>query len=148
MKSEGSEYSIDMLKTDGCVAWFGVRNFQARNFMRDDMQIGDRVLFYHSNGNPSAVVGTAKVASKPHADVTAFDKKSKYVDVRSTKEKPIWECIDLKFVSKFKNFISLNHIKEDPKLSSMLVAKKGQRLSILPVEKIHFEKIVELGREK
>ncbi|MEK7460211.1 MAG: EVE domain-containing protein [Patescibacteria group bacterium] len=148
MKSEEDEYSIDMLKKDKRAPWFGVRNFQARNFMRDDMKIGDKVLFYHSNANPSAVVGLAKVASDPHTDKTALDKKSKYSDVRSTKEKPIWECVDVEFVSKLNNVVTLEYIKGDAELSNMLVAKRGQRLSIQPVEKSHFDRIIELGTGK
>ncbi len=145
IKSEGECYSIDDLEKDKRIDWFGVRNFQARNFMRDDMKIGDMALFYHSNSKPSGVYGVARVVSPVHPDMTALDKKDKHFDPRSTKSKPIWECVDFEFVQKFVEPISLYYIKIDPKLCEMLVAKKGQRLSIMPVSKTHFDRIVALG---
>ena len=148
MKSEEEEYSIYMLEKDKWSSWFGVRNYQARNFMRDEMKVGDKILFYHSNGNPSAVVGVARVASVPHADETAFDAKSKYYDPKSTREKPTWQCVDVEFVSKFKTPLSLQEIKDDEILSAMLVAQKGQRLSIQPVLKEHFDEILIKGKKK
>jgi predicted RNA-binding protein with PUA-like domain len=136
MKSEC--YTIDDLKYDKKAAWTGVRNYQARNFMRDNMQIGDEILFYHSNAEPSGIYGLAKVVSKPHADPTALDKKDDHYDPKSTKAKPIWECVDVAFVKKFKEPISLTRIKQDPKLDGIAVAQKGSRLSIMPVAKEHF----------
>ena len=148
MKSEGDCYSIDDLKRDKRTPWEGVRNYQARNFMRDDMRVGDLVLFYHSNGdkkNPSGVYGIAKVASKAHGDLTALDPKDDHYDPKSTKEKPIWECVDVAFVKKLPHPVSLDNIKFDPKLTGILVAKPGTRLSIMPVSTFHFERIVALG---
>lgn len=151
MKSEGDCYSIDDLKRDKRTPWGGVRNYQARNFMRDDMRVGDLVLFYHSNGdtqNPSGVYGIAKVSSKAHADQTALDPKDEHYDPKSTKENPIWECVDVSFVKKLARSVSLGEIKIDPKLSGILVAQKGQRLSIQPVSKAHFERIIALSEKK
>ncbi len=145
IKSEGECYSIDDLEKDRRIDWFGVRNFQARNFMRDDMKVGDIALYYHSNSKPSGVYGVARVVSPPHPDLTALDKKDKHYDSRSTKAKPIWECVDFEFVQKFVEPIPLHYIKIDPKLCEMLVAKKGQRLSIMPVSKTHFDRIITLG---
>jgi predicted RNA-binding protein with PUA-like domain len=148
IKSEGACYSIEDLEKDKKTDWFGVRNFQARNFMRDDMKVGDMALFYHSNSKPSGVYGVARVASPVHPDLTALDKKDEHYDPRSTKTKPIWECVDFEFVQKFRDPISLQYIKIDPKLSDMLVAKKGQRLSVMPVSKTHFERVVARGNKK
>ncbi len=148
IKSEGECYSIDDLKKDKRIDWFGVKNYQARNFMRDDMEIGDLALFYHSNSKPSGVYGVARVVSPVHPDMTAQDKKDKHYDPRSTKTKPIWECVDFEFVQKFVEPIPLHYIKIDPKLCEMLVARKGQRLSIMPVSKTHFDRIVLLGSRK
>ncbi len=148
MKSEGDCYSIDHLKKDRTSPWSGVRNFQARNFMRDDMKIGDMILFYHSNAKPSGVYGIAKVASRSHADLSALDEKDEHYDPRSTTEKPIWECVDVMFVKKLVRPISLEEIKNDLELAGMLVAKKGSRLSIQPVLQKHFERVLALGEMK
>lgn len=147
LKSEASCYSIDDLARDVKVPWTGIRNYQARNFMRDEMRIGDLCFFYHSNADPSEVVGVCEVVSLPHADETALDKKDEHYDPKSTKENPIWMCVDVKFKEKFKTPISLGRIKIDPKLSGISVAQKGSRLSILPIEKKHFEYIQMLGRK-
>lgn len=142
MKSEGSCYSIDDLKKDGRTAWEGVRNFQARNFMERDMKVGDMVLFYHSSSNPSGVYGLAKVVSAAHADLSALDPKDEHYDPKSTKEKPIWTCVDVGFVEKFKEPLSLGQIKLRPKLSCMIILRKGSRLSITPVSKSEFEDVL------
>lgn len=142
IKSEGECYSIDDLKRDKKTAWAGVRNYQARNFMRDKMQVGDIALFYHSEGNPSGIYGLAKVVSKPHPDLTAQDVKDEHYDSKATKENPIWYCVDFAFIKKFKNHMSLAEIKGNPKLSQMIVAQRGSRLSITPVSKTHFDYIV------
>jgi predicted RNA-binding protein with PUA-like domain len=135
-------YTIDDLKADNKTPWTGVRNYQSRNFMRDNMSVGDEILFYHSNAEPSGIYGLAKVASKPHADITALDKKDDHYDPKSTKEKPIWECVDVAYVKKFKEPISLTALKQDPKLEGMAVTQRGSRLSVQPVAKEHFEYIV------
>ena len=141
MKSEEDEYSIDDLKRDKKVAWFGVRNYQARNFMRDHMVIGDKVLFYHSNGNPSAVAGVGKVVSKAYPDETQFDIKSKYYDSKSTKTNPRWTLVDIGFVKKFKSFTSIKELRMHNELANMLILQKGSRLSITPLSEKEFNYI-------
>lgn len=145
MKSEEEEYSIDDLKRDGKVAWFGVRNYQARNYMRDSMSVGDRVLFYHSNGNPSGAVGVGKVGSAPYADVTQFDVKSKYYDKKAKQENPTWMLVDVHFVKKFKQNVSLSEMRTHTELETMILLKKGSRLSITPLSKQDFIYIEKLG---
>lgn len=133
MKSEPDVYGIDNLKNDKTTWWEGVRNYQARNFMMKDMQVGDEVLFYHSNAVPPGIAGVAVVSHRAEPDKTQFDKKSEYYDPKATKEKPIWFCAQVKYVAKLKELIPLETIKSDPMLSDMLVIKRGQRLSIQPV---------------
>lgn len=138
MKSEPDAYSIDDLERDGTEPWNGIRNYQARNFLRDTMRVGDRALFYHSNTNPPGVVGEMEVVSGPEPDELAFDADSQYYDPKSDPEDPRWIQRQMKFVRKFKRQVPLAELKEDPELEGMLVAKRGQRLSIQPVEKDHF----------
>ncbi len=156
IKSEGDCYSIDHLKKDKKTAWSGVRNFQARNYMRDKMKLGDLALFYHSNSKPNGVYGVARVSSLPHEDVTARDPKDEHFDPRSKKLfdqakvdrkefVPVWVLVDFSFVKKIQKPVSLQVIKNDPKLKNMLVIKKGSRLSIQPVTKEDFEYILQLG---
>lgn len=133
MKSEEEEYSIDDLERDTRVAWFGVRSYQARNFMRDSMKKDDLVFFYHSNGKPSGIVGVGKVISLPYADPTQFDTKSPYYDSKATKEKPIWILVDIGFVRKYKHMLSINEMRSMTMLEKMTVLQKGSRLSITPV---------------
>lgn len=133
MKSEPSTYSIDDLKKDKVTQWEGVRNYQARNFMRDQMKIGDKVLFYHSNATPPGIAGLAEVCRESYPDYFALDASSKYFDPKSTEEKPIWMMVDVKFIKKFDKLVSLEEIKARPELANMLVIKKGMRLSIQPV---------------
>ncbi|MBI1869702.1 MAG: EVE domain-containing protein [Chlamydiae bacterium] len=148
MKSEPDVYSIDDLKKDKRTYWHGVRNYQARNFMRDTMQIGDLVLFYHSNAEPAGVAGLAKVVKKGTPDLSALDPKSEYFDPKATKENPIWYRVDIEFLEKFSHFIPLPEIKANKALSDMRVVQRFARLSIQPVEEKHFEKILEMGRQK
>lgn len=148
MKSEPESYSIDDLKRDGKTGWDGVRNYQARNFMRDQMQVGDPVLFYHSNAEPPGVAGIAQVCKKAYPDSSAFDPKDSHYDPKSTPEKPVWMRVDIKFVEKFPRLVSLRELRDHPKLHSLLVLKRAQRLSVQPVEKNHFEIIRRLGQKK
>lgn len=148
MKSEPDVYGIDQLKKDKTTWWEGVRNYQARNFMTNDMKVGDMVLFYHSNAEPSGVAGIAKVSALATADKTALDKKSEYYDPKSTKDKPIWMCVQVQFVEMFSRVISLDEIRKTPSLSEMLVLKKGQRLSVQPVDPKHYETLVKLAKQK
>ena len=132
MKSEPSECSIDDLVTLGSVPWIGVRNYQARNFMRDEMRIGDGVLFYHSSCPEPGIAGLAEVASAAYPDATQFDKKSPYHDPKSTREEPRWMNVDVKLVRKTR-LLSLAEMRERPTLASMRVLQRGNRLSITPV---------------
>lgn len=145
MKSEPDVYSIDQLKTDKHTWWTGVRNYQARNFMLNDMQPGDEVLFYHSNAEPPGIAGLAVVSQAAQPDVTQFDKKSEYYDEKSKKDNPRWQCVQVEYSEKFKNYITLEELKNDPKLSEMLVIKKGQRLSIQPVSAAHYTYLKKKG---
>jgi len=117
--------------------------------MRDDMKVGDLALFYHSNGtrlNPTGVYGVTRVASNPHPDEAQFDKKGEYYDKRATREKPVWYCVDFIFVKKFKIPVTLSQIKFDPVLQNMRVARKGERLSIMPVEEMHFAYLLKFNK--
>lgn len=147
MKTEPDVFSIDDLQAQGKTHWEGVRNYQARNFMRDDMSIGDLVLFYHSNTTPPGVVGLAEVCSEPYPDFFAWDKKSKYFDAKTDPENPRWMMVDVAFKEKFDRSISLDELKEHPKLQEMLVIKRGMRLSIQPVQKQEFETVVNLAKK-
>lgn len=142
MKTEPDVYSIDDLKRDGKTQWEGIRNYQARNFMMKDMRIGDDVFIYHSNASPPGIVGIASICSLPYPDHFAWDDTSKYFDSKSKKDNPRWFMIDVKFEQKFKTIISLEQLKNDQKLTNMMVTKKGSRLSIQPVEKSEFEYII------
>ena len=148
MKSEPDCYSIDDLKKDKQAEWDGVRNYQARNFMRDDMKIGDKVLFYHSSTKPMGVVGTATVCRESYPDFTAWDPKSDHPDPKSTKENPIWFMVDVCFEKKFDDIVTLESLKLDPFFNDMRVTQRGSRLSIQPVEKKHYDKIVKMGYSK
>ena len=145
MKSEPATFSIDdlMNSPDGIDHWDGVRNYQARNFLRDVIQEGDRVLFYHSGKKPY-VVGTAWVVRKGYPDHTAWDLQSKHFDPKSTPDNPIWYMVDIRFESKFETPIPLAALRRFPELAKMLLLKKGMRLSIQPVTRSEFEFITSL----
>jgi predicted RNA-binding protein with PUA-like domain len=140
MKSEPESYGIDHLKADKKTAWTGVRNFQARNYMRE-MRPGDQVLFYHSSCPVPGVYGIAEVASLPYPDPTQFDPKSPYYDKRATVEKPIWDLVDIAFVKKLEEPVTLPQIRANPKLKSMMILQPGSRLSVTQVAEEHFEEI-------
>jgi predicted RNA-binding protein with PUA-like domain len=145
IKSEGDCYSISDLKRDGVTAWEGVRNFQARNFMTKGMQVGDGILFHHSNAKPSGVYGLAEVASAAHPDLSAQNENDEHYDPRATAEKPLWMCVDVRYVATFKNPVSLDSMKIRPKLTGMVVLKRGSRLSITPVTETEYNEVVRLG---
>jgi predicted RNA-binding protein with PUA-like domain len=147
MKSEPGCYSIDDLKRDNTTPWDGVRNYQARNFMRDVMEVGDLVLFYHSNAEPPGVAGIAAVAKKAYPDSSAWDPRDQHYDPKSTKADPIWMRVDIKFVEKFSRLVPLQALREHPKFHTLLVLRRAQRLSVQPVEKVHFEMIQKMGKE-
>lgn len=144
MKSEPDAYSIDDLERDGRDMWDGIRNYQARNMMRDEMQIGDEVFFYHSNCKEPAVVGIAKVASEPYPDPTQFDPESRYYDPKSDPDDPRWILVDVEFVRKLERPITLKEIKAEPKLEGMILTRRGNRLSVMPVTNAHWKKILSL----
>jgi predicted RNA-binding protein with PUA-like domain len=146
MKVEPSAYSIDDLARDRSTSWEGVRNYQARNFMRDEMQVGDGVLFYASNADPSGVTGLAEIARAAYPDAYAWKKGHTYFDAASTPEKPLWYSVDIRFVERFPRIVSLDTLKSTPGLEDMVVTKKGSRLSIQPVTKREFEIVTKLGR--
>lgn len=144
MKSEPESYGIDHLKKDGKTAWTGVRNFQARNFMRE-MQVGDGILYYHSSCKEPGVYGLAKVATKAYPDPTQFDPKSHYYDKRSTKEKPIWDLVDVAFVQELKSPVLIAQLREDAATSGMQTLRQGSRLSVTPVTQKEYERVLELA---
>ena len=148
MKCEPEAYTIEDLERDGTATWEGVRNFQARNSMRDDMKVGDGVLFYASNAEPSGVTGLAAISRAGYPDPYAFQKGHKYFDPKSDPESPTWIMVDLRFVEKFAEIIPLATLKETPGLEKMVVTQKGSRLSVQPVTQEEFEIVKRLGRKK
>jgi predicted RNA-binding protein with PUA-like domain len=147
-KTEPDAYSIDDLKRQDVGSWDGVRNFQARNIMRDQMKVGDYVLFYHSNTKPPGVIGLARVHREAYPDHTQFDPASKYYDDKASEDAPRWMMVDVKFVEKFPRLVSLDELKDDPELEGMLVVKRGMRLSVQPVERPHFVRVLKLAGAK
>lgn len=146
IKSEPSEFGLADLERQGSEPWTGVRNYQARNYMRDQMRIGDLALFYHSSVTVPGVVGIAQVGSAPYPDPTQFDPKSDYYDAKSTLEAPRWQLVDMHFVERFVCEVPLEELKGDPFFADMLVVKPGMRLSIQPVSAPHFLEIRARGR--
>lgn len=146
-KSEPSTYSIDDMMRDVTTYWNGVRNYQARNFLRDDVKIGDQVLFYHSSCEVPAVVGLCEVVKNGYPDFTAFDPKSEYFDPKSKMKEPSWFMVDIKFVKKFRNPVTLQNIKSNPKLKNLKLVQKGNRLSIIPITKDEFDEILKMASE-
>ncbi|HEY0515051.1 MAG TPA: EVE domain-containing protein [Thermoanaerobaculia bacterium] len=147
MKCEPEAYTIDDLERDGTTTWEGVRNFQARNYMRDDMKPGDGVLFYASNAEPSGVTGVAAISRAGYPDPFAFQPGHKYFDPKSDPENPTWIMVDLRFVEKFPDLIPLSVLKATPGLGDMMVVQKGSRLSVQPVARKEFDIVVKLGRK-
>ena len=146
MKSEPEVYSMDHLKRDGKTVWDCVRNFQARNFMRDEMSVGDLVFFYHSNADPSGIAGVMKILRKGIADPTQFDAKGDYYEPRASQENPVWFCVEVGFVAKWDTVISLETLRKIPELKSMLLLRRGQRLSVQPVKAEEWEMILSLKK--
>jgi predicted RNA-binding protein with PUA-like domain len=144
MKSEPAESSVDdaLAAPGATVAWTGVRNYQARNFMRDGMRVGDGVLFYHSSCAEPGVVGIARVASQAYPDPTQFDPASHYHDPRSSPEAPRWLLVDVQVLRKTRN-LTLAEMRADPELKELLLLQKGSRLSITPVEERHWRRVLE-----
>lgn len=144
MKSEPDVFSIDDLAKKKRSGWDGVRNYQARNYMRDQMRVGDQVFFYHSNAEPPGIAGIAKVCKESHPDPTQFDKKSEYYDPKATKEKPIWFMVEVEFVKKLP-LITLETLKNQRALSDLALVQKGTRLSVMPVQEKHWKMILSLA---
>jgi predicted RNA-binding protein with PUA-like domain len=144
MKSEPGSYSIDDLERNRRTSWEGVRNYQARNFMRDDMQVGDGVLFYHSNASPPGVAGIARVARTGYPDPTALDPKSDYFDEKASESDPRWFMVDIEFVEKFPRLIPLSELRDTPGLGEMPLNRKS-RLSVQPVSEEEFGIITDLA---
>ena len=146
MKSEPEVFSIDDLKRSPTktTCWDGVRNYQARNFMRS-MQVGDRVLFYHSNADPPAVVGTAEVVRTAYPDPTQFDRNDDHFDPASRPEDPRWDMVDIRFVDRFEQPLSLDRLRKEPLLARMELLRKGSRLSVQPVTEAEWKVICGLG---
>ncbi|MFT6630187.1 MAG: putative RNA-binding protein with PUA-like domain [Bacteriovoracaceae bacterium] len=146
MKTEPQNFSITDLQneTNQSTTWDGVRNYQARNFMRDEMKKGDLVLFYHSSCKEVGIAGIAIVSKESHPDLSALDSKSKYFDPKATKDEPRWYMVDVKWKKTFKRIITLAELKENTQLQEMKLLKKGNRLSIMPVTKSEFNIILDL----
>jgi len=149
MKSEPDEFGVDDLasRKNQTTYWEGIRNYQARNFMRDEMKVGDRVFFYHSRANPLAIVGTMQVASEPYPDPSQYDPGSKYFDEKATEDYPRWFLVDVKLIKKFRKPVLRDDIKEKEELSEMMLIKKGSRLSIQPVSEHEWTEIHKMARE-
>ena len=147
-KSEPSAYSFEDLIKDGIAEWDGVRNFQVRNWLRDEIKTGDHVLFYYSNTKVIGVVGTAMVTRDGYPDHTAWDPISEHPDAKSTPERPIWYMVDIKAEQRFADTVTPDQMRAVAELSDMLVLKKGNRLSITPVNGKEFEAVVKLGQAK
>lgn len=147
IKSEPSVFSWDDLKKskNKTTYWDGVRNYQARNFLRDEMKIGDLVLFYHSNADPLAVMGVCEVVKEGYPDHTQFDPDNIHYDEKANPENPTWFMVDLKLKEDFTKPVTIDQIKANPKLKNMKLVQKGNRLSVMPVTKAEFDEIVKMG---
>ena len=147
LKSEPDVFSFDDLKKrpKKTEPWNGVRNYQVRNMMRDQMQAGDLGFFYHSSCDVPGIAGVVKIFSEAKADPTQFDPASEYFDVGSKREEPRWLLVDVKWEADFKTFVTLDMLRDDPKLADMLILRRGNRLSITPVEERHWKRICQLG---
>jgi predicted RNA-binding protein with PUA-like domain len=143
MKSEPAEFSIDDLVREKTVPWFGVRNYLARNYMRDQMQVGDEVLFYHSSCPEPGIAGLARVSTCAYPDETQFDNKSKYYDPKATRETPRWMLVDVKLVMKTR-LLSLEELRGCKGLEDLIILQRGNRLSITPVAPAHLKIILKL----
>ncbi len=147
MKSEPDVYSYAHLEAapKQTTLWDGVRNYQARNMMRDEMKVGDLILYYHSNTKPPGVVGVARVVKEGYPDPTQFDPKDSHFDPKSQQENPRWYVVDIQAVAPLKSYVSLDDIKANGKLAEMAVVQRGQRLSVQPVTAPHFREVLRMG---
>jgi predicted RNA-binding protein with PUA-like domain len=145
-KSEENCYSIADLERDGSAGWDSVRNYQARNFMRDQMKVGDLILYYHSNADPTGVAGIARVSRTGVADPTQFDPRSEFHDPKSTKDEPTWIMVEVEFVERFRGVVTLDSLRKEPSLAGMAVLARGNRLSVMPCDPDHFRMVRAMGR--
>ncbi|MCB0317204.1 MAG: EVE domain-containing protein [Bdellovibrionales bacterium] len=145
VKSEPNVYSIDNLKKDKKTLWDGVRNYQARNFLKE-MKKGDQIIFYHSATEPIGIAGLATVSSQAIADPSQFDKRSKYFDEKATKDSPRWFSPELKFLEKFNELVPLSKLKKQNELKDMQLLRRGNRLSVMPVTDKEFKSILKLAK--
>lgn len=145
IKSEPDVYSYADLERDGRTYWDGVRNYQARNTLRDDMKVGDLALYYHSNADPTGIVGYCRVVREGYPDHTQFDSGHDHYDETSRQEDPRWMMVDVEPARAFPEILTLERLKADPALDGMLLLRKGQRLSVMPVEEKHFRHVLQLA---
>ncbi len=147
VKSEPASYSIDDFARDKTTCWDGVRNYQARNFLRDGMKKGDRVFFYHSNCDAPGIVGVAEVVKEGYPDAAAFDRGHKYFDEKSDPARPVWYMVDLKLKKRFRRTVTLEELRGQAELKEMKLLAKGNRLSVLPVASEEWERIMAMAAE-
>ncbi|MEX0714028.1 MAG: EVE domain-containing protein [Pirellulales bacterium] len=150
LKSEPTSFSIDDLAASPqqTTCWSGVRNYQARNFMRDEMRVGDRVLFYHSSGNPPAVAGTAVVVREAYPDPTAWDRSDDHYDPKASPDNPIWQMVEIRLEKIFAQPIPLDRLRKVAALKNMELLRRGSRLSVQPVRKSEFEAVLQLAGDE
>jgi len=148
MKSEPQVFSIDDLEKakNQTTFWDGVRNYQARNFIRDEMKVGDKVIFYHSNSEPPAAAGICEIVKEAYPDFTAFDPDNPHFDPKSKIDSPAWFMVNVKFVKKFSTIVPIEEMRNNKKLINMQLLKRGNRLSVMPITKSEFDEIVKLGK--
>jgi len=147
MKSEPGTYSIEDLKRDGKTCWDGVRNYQARNLMRDEMQVGDGVLFYHSREKPMGVYGIAEIVREAYPDDSAFDPQDKHYDPKSDPANPTWIMVDVGYVGTLETPVTLDMLKQTPGLEKMMVIQRGSRLSVQPVTKKEWDIVLGMSEQ-
>ena len=150
LKTEPTSFSIEDLAAspDQTTCWDGVRNYQARNYLRDDMRVGDRVLFYHSNGDPPGAAGTAIVVRAAYADHTAWDKRDPHFDPKASPDNPIWQMVDIRLEKIFDELLPLDRLRDVPALRDMELLRRGSRLSVQPVKKREFDTILRLAKHR
>ena len=144
MKSEPDTYSIDNLQSFGVDHWDGIRNYQVRNFFRDQMQVGDQAFFYHSNCKQPGIVGTMEIVSKAYPDHTAFDPSEKYFDSKSDPENPRWLMVDVRYIRHLDRMITLSELRLQKQIADMKLLQRGNRLSVLPLSKMEWQYILEM----
>jgi predicted RNA-binding protein with PUA-like domain len=144
MKSEPDTYSIDDLQSFGVDHWDGIRNYQVRNFFRDQMQVGDQAFFYHSNCKEPGIVGTMEIVSKAYPDHTAFDPSEKYFDSKSDPENPRWLMVDVRYIRHLDRMIMLGELRQQKQIADMKLLQRGNRLSVLPLSKMEWQYILEM----